>query len=64
MMSTDATEDDMGLVRTEEADLDPPRVLRYCGDQGVYKGPPFCLIGGAGGGKGCWEGTETSLVVI
>ena len=24
MMSTDATEDDMDLARTEEADLDPP----------------------------------------
>ena len=64
MMPTDATEDDMDLARTEEADLDPPRVPRYCGGHEVYKGLSLCLIGGAGGGKGGWEGTETSLIVI
>ena len=54
----------MDLARTEEADLDPSRVPRYCGGQEVYQGPPFCLKGGAGGGKGGWEGTAKSLIVI
>ena len=64
MMSTDATSDDMDLARTEEADLDPPECLGIMEAQEVYKGLSFCLIGGAGGGKGGWEGTKTSLIVI
>ena len=31
---------------------------------GVYQGLAFCLIGGAGCGKGGWEGTSNSLIVI
>jgi len=50
-MAADAnlTEDDMHLARTEGVDLDPPRVLRYCGGQEVNQGLSFCLMGGAGG---------------
>ena len=30
----------------------------------TFQGLSFCLIGGAGGGKGGWEGTSNSLIVI
>ena len=56
-MSTDAnlTEDDMDLARTDGADLDLPE----CPGIEVCQGLPLCLIGGVGGGKEGWEGTET-----
>ena len=41
--------DDMDLARTEEADIDPPQVLRYCGGQGVYKGTLVLPDRGSGG---------------
>ena len=64
MMSTDATEDDMGLARTEEADIHPLECSGIAEVKGCTRGLSFCLIGGAGGGKGGWEGTKTSLIVI
>ena len=64
MMSTDATEDDMDLARTEEADLDPPECSGIVEVKKCTRLLSLCLIGGAGGGKGGWEGTETSLIVI
>ena len=54
----------MNLARTEEADFDPPQVPRYRGGQEVYQGLSLCLMEGAGGGKGGWEGTSNSLIVI
>ena len=63
-MSTDATEDDMDLARTEEADIHPLECSGFAEVKGCTRGLPFCLIGGAGGGKGGWEGTKTSLIVI
>ena len=54
----------LDLTRSEEADLDPPQVPRYHGGQEVYQGLPHCLIEGAGGGKGGWESTSNSLIVI
>ena len=61
-MAEDAnlTEDDMDLARTDGADLDLPE----CPGIEVCQGLPLCLIGGVGGGKGGWDGTETSLIVI
>ena len=64
MMSTDATEDDMDLARTEEADLDPPECSGIAEVKGCTRGLSFCLIEGAGGGKEGWEGTKTSLIGI
>ena len=64
MMSTDATEDDMDLARTEEADIHPLECPGIAEVKGCTRGLSFCLIGGAGGGKGGWEGTKTSLIVI
>ena len=64
MMSTDATEDDMDLARTEEADIHPFECSGIAEVKGCTRGLSFCLIGGAGGGKGGWEGTKTSLIVI
>ena len=65
-MPTDAslTEGDMDLARTKGANLDPPRVPRYCEGHKVYQGLSLCLTGGAWGGKGGWDGTGTSLIVI
>ena len=63
-MSTDATEDDMDLARTEEADIHPFECSGIAEVKGCTRGLSFCLIGGAGGGKGGWEGTSNSLIVI
>jgi len=63
-MSTDATEDDMDLARTEEADIHPFECSGIAEVKGCTRGLSFCLIGGAGGGKGGWKGTKTSLIVI
>ena len=54
----------MNLARTEEANLDPPRVPGSRGSKKVYQGLSLCLIGGAEGGKGGGEGTPNSLIVI
>ena len=64
MMSTDVTEDDMDLARTEEADLDPPECSGIAEVKKCARRLSLCLIGGARGGKGGWEGTKTSLIVI
>ena len=58
----DLTEGDMHLAHTPVSP--PPRVPRYRGGQEAYQGLSLCLIGGAGGGKGGWEGTSNSLIVI
>ena len=50
----DLTEGDMHLARTPIST--PPRVS--------HQGLSFCLVGGAGGGKGGWAGTSNSLIVI
>ena len=63
-MSTDATEDDMDLARTEEADIHPFECSGIAEVKGCTRGLSLCLIGGAGGGKEGWEGTKTSLIVI
>ena len=57
----DLTEGDMHLACTP---ISTPRVPRYRGGHEAYQGLSFCLIGGAGGGKEGWEGTETSLILI
>ena len=57
----DLTEGDKHLARTP---ISTPRVPRYRGGQEAYQGPSFCLTGGAVGGKGGWEGTSNSLIVI
>ena len=54
----------MDLARTEEADFDPPECSGIAEVKGCTRGLSLCLIGGAGGGKGGWEGTNTSLIVI
>ena len=64
MMSTDATEEDMDLARTEEADIDPPECPGTAEVKGCTRRLSFCLIGGAGGGKGGWEGTSNLLIVL
>ena len=51
-MPTDATEDDMDLARTEEADIHPFECSGIAEVKGCTRGLSFCLIGGAGGGKG------------
>ena len=55
MVDADLTEGDMHLARTP---ISTPRVPRYHEGQGVYQGLPFCLVGGAGSGKGGWEGRQ------
>ena len=54
----------MNPARTEEADLDPPECPGIVEVRKCTRGLPFCLIGEAGGGKGGWEGTSNSLIVI
>ena len=48
-MSTDATEDDMDLARTEEADIHPFECSGIAEVKGCTRGLSFCLIGGSGG---------------
>ena len=55
------TEGDMHLARTPISTF---RVPRYHEGQEAYQGLSLCLVGGAGGGKGGWEGTSNSLIVI
>ena len=57
----DLTEGDLHLARTP---ISTPRVPMYRGGQEANQGLSFCLVGGAGGGKGGWEGTSNSLIVI
>ena len=54
----------LDFARTKEADLDPPEFPGIAEARKRTRGLPFCLIGGAGGGKGGWEGTSNSLIVI
>ena len=58
----DLTEGDMHLARTPISTPPSAQVSRRSGS--VPGGLSFCLIGGAGGGKGGWEGTSNSLIVI
>ena len=58
----DLTEGDMHPARARRSR--PPRVPRYRGGQEAYQGHSLCLVGGAGGGKGGWQGTSNSLIVI
>ena len=58
----DLTEGDMHLSRARRPR--PLRVPRYRGGQEAHQGLSFCLIGGAGSGKGGWEGTSNLLIVI
>ena len=51
-MSTDATEDDMDLARTEEADIHPFECSGIAEVKGCTRGLSLCLIGGAGTAKG------------
>ena len=52
------TEGDMHLARTP---ISTPGIAEV---RKRTRGLSFCLIGGAGGGKGGWEGTKTLLIVI
>ena len=58
----DLTEGDMHLARTPIST--PPECRGIAEDRKRNRGLSFCLIGGAGGGKGGWEGTSNSLIVI
>ena len=56
------TEGDMHLERTPIST--PPECPGIAETRKRTRGIPFCLIGGAGGGKGGWEGTSNSLILI
>ena len=58
----DLTEGDMHLARTPIST--PPECPGIAEVKRRTRGLSFCLIGGAGGGDGGWEGTLNSLILI